>query len=506
MIPIHLDRETQKPLYAQIRDALKQAMRSDSLKPGDQLPTVAALAASLGVTQTTVRRAYEDLTKDRSVFCHVGRGTFVCDPQAQEKETEPARAPAEPLDPEFRRAARRLRMGIAKSLDNLLALQQKPGLIQFTSGSPPAEILPEGFLEEPVLQALREVPEVYRACGEFSGLYGLRQVLAERFSRSGRRVTPDMVLITSGSQQALSLVAQSLLGGDRRIVCETPCYTGVPNAFEALGHWVESVPRDQEGPLPERLARFAGGGRVLLYLCPFLHNPMGTDLSPARRRVVLDWAGENDALLLSDEIFQDLRFEGPPPPSLLAEYGPERTIMVGSLSKSFFSGLRIGWLVSDPERVRGLGALKKTADLGCPPLMQGLALVLLESGQYDAHVDKVREIYRRRRDAAVSALARHMPAGVSWTEPAGGFNMWVELPAGFSSIALYFLALEQGVSFIPGPYMDLDHRYVNAFRLSYGGVEVEQIQEGVELLALAVKALLKQAPGDPGLGGLGDFL
>ena len=230
-----------------------------------------------------------------------------------------------------------------------------------------------------------------------------------------------------------------------------------------------------------------------------------TDLSPARRKVPVDWAKVNNALVVADEIFRDLRFEDAAPPDLFSELGDQQTVAISSLSKSFMPGLRVGWLLTNPERVRSLSALKRAMDLACPPFMQGVALSLLRSGEYDAHLQRVRDVYRVRRDTALEAFTRYMPDSVSWTMSQGGFQMWVELPAGYSSIALFLLAIERGVAFIPGPMQDLNHRFMQAFRFCYGTVEPEQITEGVELLADAVDELLQGPPGDSGLSGLGDF-
>ncbi|MCP4690837.1 MAG: PLP-dependent aminotransferase family protein [Desulfobacterales bacterium] len=469
------------------------------------------MARDLGVTQTTIRRAFEDLTKAGLVDSHVGRGTFVLDREAAVEEpgagaVQHARASADPVDPEFMLAARRLRMGIAKSLDALTVLTERPGLIHFTSGVPDPALASDGVLERLTRDAFKAGQRLYSEYIPPPGLRELREALAERFRQSGREVTPDQILITSGSQQAISILAQSALESRRRVICETPCYMGIPKAFGALGHWVESVPRDIEGPLPERLNRFRDGAPSVLYLCPELHNPMGVDISPARRAMLLDWTREQKALLIADEIFHDLYFEAPDAPGLLTEVGPDQTVVIGSLSKSFMCGLRIGWMVSSAERIQSMGVLKRAMDIGCPSLMQGIALSLLRTGEYDVHLEKARRHYQDRRDAMLKALKLHMPEGVVWTTPKGGFHMWVELPAGYSSIVLFLLAIERGVAFFPGPQMDIDHRFVNAFRLSYGSLEINQIQEGIELLGGAVKDLLKDPPSDPGLSGLGDFI
>jgi 2-aminoadipate transaminase len=512
MIEITVDKKAEKPLYAQIRDVLQTAIQEETLKPGDRLPTVSAFAKEVGVTQATIRRAIEDLVKAGYVVSHVGRGTFVCTPEESFADQEPAvrispgfNAAAEPTNPEAALAARRLRMGIARSLQELMALAKRPGLIRFTGGIPDPQTIRDGLLETLVHDALQAGQRVYQEYNDVMGIRALREAIAQRFCKNGIQVSPDQILITSGSQQAVALLAQAASENHQRVICETPCYTGITNAFGAFGHWVETVVRDSEGPLPERLQRFRDGKPSLFYLCPKLHNPMGTDINPERRAVLVDWAREQNTVLVADEIFHDLRFEEPSPPSLLTEIGVQQAIVIGSLSKSFMTGLRIGWLVANPERVHSLVALKRAMDIACPPFMQGIALSLLRTGEYDAHLQKVREHYRLRRDTALQALEHFMPDGVSWTVPQGGFQMWVELPAGYSSIALFLLAIERGVAFIPGPMQDINHRFTHAFRFCYGSVEPEQITEGIELLADAVKELLEEPPGDSGLSGLGDF-
>ena len=509
MIDIKIDKNSEQPLYAQIRDALQRAVQGGILKVGDRLPTVMAFAEQIGVTQATIRRAFEDLSKAGLIMSHVGRGTFVSDPEAAASQnatgTASKAAPAELSSPESVLAARRLRMGVARSLNELMALAKRPGLIQFTRGVPEGSTLRDGVLKELVADALQAGQEKFSGYGDPCGMPELRAEIARRESKDGLHIAPEQVLITSGSQQAIALLSQAAAENQQRVICETPCYRGVTNAFGAFGHWVETVTRDQEGPLPDRLQRFRDQKPSLFYLCPTLHNPMGTDISPERRKALLEWAGEQKTLIVSDEIYHDLRIEGMPQKSFLASPGVEQTIIIDSLSKTFMGGLRVGWLISNTERVRSLSTLKRAMDIACPLLMQGIALSLLRSGEYDTHIRQVKDYYRKRRDLTLEALQRCMPEGVSWTRPQGGFQMWIELPPGYSSVALFLLAIERGVAFIPGPIQDINHRFMSAFRLCYGFVEPEQITEGIELLADAVNELLKSPPGESGLSGLGDF-
>ncbi len=269
--PLALDRRSDTPLYAQLRERLADEIRSGRLKPGERLPAVVELARRLGVTQSTVTRAFTDLAAAGWLESHVGRGTFV---RPAEPRPGPAgrpgpapsfqRSPVEPVDPEFALAARRLRMGVARSLEALSVLAQGPGLIDLTSGIPDPAIARPDILGRMANEALRAGQEPYQGYGWHQGMPGLREEIAKRQDPSGRRLSAENVLVTSGSQQAISLLAQSALEQNLRIVCEVPCYPGIANAFGAVGHWVESVPRDAHGPLPDRL-RPLGGSRQRLF-------------------------------------------------------------------------------------------------------------------------------------------------------------------------------------------------------------------------------------------------
>jgi len=501
-ISFELDRESETPLYAQIRDRISAAIDAEVLRPGDRIPAVTTLAEQLGVTASTVLRAFEDLVRDRLLVARVGRGTFVTErPCESGRQRTVGSGPGSPVpraaadDTEHATEVRRLRMGASSSLDALMTLTERPGLIRFTSGVPDPALVEDGLLRRLTQEVASGDEDPFKGYSPPGGMPELREAVAERLRSAGPSIGPEQVLITSGSQQAIAILAQSALESGRRVVVEMPCYMGIPRAFGAVGHWVETVTRDAEGPLPDDLAACSRPEQPpLLYLCPELHNPQGTDLSPSRREVLGRWATEQDALLVADEIFHDLRFEGSAPPSLLTGDTAGRTVVVGSLSKSFMCGLRIGWLVADREQVRSLIALKRAMDIGCPPLTQAIAARLLRSGAYDTHLEQVRTAYRERRDATIEALEAQMPDGVTWTRPPGGFHMWLELPEGHSSVALLLLAVERGVAFIPGPQLDVDHRFTAGLRLSYGSLEPGQIADGIERLAGAVRRLLRHTP------------
>lgn len=512
-----IDRDLDIPLYIQIRDNIEKAIQAGDLKPGDKLPSVSCLSKDIGVTQATIRRALQDLVDAGQTECHVGRGTFIRDVQnSSVKQSDPestgvtgdAEQDASSGHSFYRpreHAARRLRTGVSKALYDIMPLAHKPGIIALTKGIPDDKLMPRGFLEEMCQQALAKGSDNYVTATVPQGMYELREEIARRASEDGSQVTPGMVLITNGVTQAISLIGQSAIERRHEIVCETPCFQGIPNSFTAMGHWVETVQRDEQGPIVQQLERFADRKPRMFYCCPYVHNPMGTDLNPERYRHIVDWAKRTGSVVIADEIFKDLKFSGNLQPSLLKELGADQTIVVSSMSKSIMTGLRVGWIISSPQRIQELTQLKGLMDHSTPALIQGIALSIFRSGKFDEHTRLMQDVYRSRMETLLKSLKKLMPKGVSWSMPEGGFSILLELPSGYSSVALLLSAIDKGVSFIPGPLFDIDHRYVHGMRISTAFSDEHQIKEGVELLANAIEDFIGVPPYGTGLSGLGGF-
>ncbi|MFT5726289.1 MAG: 2-aminoadipate transaminase [Desulforhopalus sp.] len=508
-----IDKKSDVPLYMQIRSIIEKGIEDGHLKPGDRLPSVIDLAKLIGVTQATVRRALKDLRVTGHTSCHVGRGTFVQDPANSQDGAERTqqtshnaftpRIAEQNNSLEF--AARRLRMGVGKALTDIMSLASKPGILQLTKGVPDPQFLSDNFLGEVFEETLaRDAKTLYEQTDPL-GRYDLRQEIASRFSQENGFVGPDQVLITNGSMQATTLVAQANLDMQYKVLSETPCFKGVTDSFTALGQWVETISRDYEGGMAPLPPREGGANPYLLHLCPYAHNPTGTHLSSERYQTLVDWAKGTSSILVADELFKDLSFTAQVQPSLYRALGPEQTIIISSLSKSIMTGLRLGWIISSRERIQQLGQLKRLMDHSCPTLVQGLAHTIFTSGRYDSHTDKMRTIYAARCEVMMDSLEKYMPQAVQWSIPEGGFSLMLTLPAGYSSVALFLKAIDRGVSFLPGPLFDIDQRFVHCFRISYACIDEEQIKEGVELLSGAVEELLRRPPGDSGLSGLGSF-
>lgn len=514
-----IDRDLDIPLYIQIRDNIARAIGEGQLQPGDRLPSVSALAKEIGVTQATIRRALQDLGDAGHTCCYVGRGTFIRDAGDTDERiavvgdnSRSGAMVAEPRDgrsgaPDRSRehAARRLRNGVSKALYDIMPLAHKPGIIALTKGIPDEKMIPAGFLEEVCQQTVQNGAVQYIQATEPAGRYELREEIARRASENGTPVTPDMVMITNGVMQAIALIAQHGIERQPEIICETPCFQGIPSSFAAMGHWVETVQRDEEGPRVEQLERFVEKRAAMLYVCPYAHNPTGTDLSEERYTYLVEWAKKTGSVVIADEIFKELRFSDTVQPSLLKALGGEQCIVVSSLSKSIMPGLRIGWIITSAQRIQELVQLKRLMDNSSPAFVQGMALSIFSSGKFDTHTGKMRQVYRSRMNTLLKSLKKLMPSGVRWSQPDGGFSILMELPRGYSSVALLLSAIDMGVSFLPGPLFDIDQRYVHGLRLSTAWSDEHQIREGVELLAKAIEDFIAEPACDTGLSGLGGF-
>lgn len=497
------------PIWKRLDASVRAAIEKGSLRPGDRLPSAADVATALRINKLTVVKAFRGLMDAGLVRAHVGRGTFVSDGRPAAKSKRPAsgetaergaaaRAAGPSAASDASRALRRVREGYAKSLRDLTRLERKPGTIDLVGGVPSPESVDEALLEKLTREVLANDPRRLYAYGGESGLPELRKAIAAMLAASGIEVNAEQVLVTNGSQQAVSLVAAWARDEERAFVGETPTFIGVPQAFLLFGHAVSTVPWDDEGIDVAQL-RAAAPTRPLLHTCPDFQNPTGRTMTLARRRDLVAWAEATDAVVLEDAIVRDLRFEGETLPSLFSLLPPGRRILVGSVSKSFMTGLRVGYLVADAPFIEALRPFKRAMDLGSPSLVQAIAAAFLEDG-YAAHVAKMRATYRERRDALAEALAREMPEGTTFTRPSGGFQLWVTPPDGTSSVDLYLRGLAHGVAIGPGPVHDIDGRFADSFRCGYARATPDELREGVRRIARAHADLRARRPSSsPGV-------
>lgn len=369
------------------------------------------------------------------------------------------------------------------------SLVQGRDVVSLAAGWPSPESFPVELLDELVGDAMAEAGREMLQYGSTVGLQSLRESLAARTAeRTGVDVAAENVLVTAGSQQGLYLLSRAFVDDGTEIAVGAPTYVA---ALTAFGSYREpallEVSLDDDGLDVARLEDLLDDHDPrFVYAVPTFQNPTGVTMSAERRRRLAELAREHDFLVVEDGPYDDLCFEGEPPAPI---YGaaPERTVYLGTFSKVLAPGLRIGWLVAPADVVRKLELVKQPVDLHANTFGQHVAVRYLASGAIDDQVAHIRELYRRRRDVALEALAASMPDGVEWTRPAGGMFVWVTLPSGYDARAMLPTAVDEGVAYVPGGPFYAGDGAPNTLRLTYSFADEGDLRTGIERLAETVR-------------------
>lgn len=412
------------------------------------------------------------------------------------------------VDPHAGRYARRARGLQASEVRALFAVAARPDVISLAGGMPFVQALPE----EDVLSVVRRVLEGRAGTalqyGGGPGHPALRRRLAELMAAEGVDADPEDIVVTNGAQQALDLIGKVLIDPGDEIVVEAPAYVGALSAFAAYEPRFLTVPLDEEGMVVDALRDLlvAGARPKFVYTVPDFHNPAGVTMSLERRQALVALCREAGIPIVEDDPYAMLRFEGPALPRLRA-LDPEGVIYLGTLSKIFSPGVRIGWALAPPGLLQRLVLAKEAADLCSSSFMQLVAEGWLADGRWREHLASLVAIYRGRRDAMLAALDAHLAPVATWTRPAGGFYVWVQVPAHLDTAALLAAAVERRVAYVPGTAFYPDGRGRDRMRLSFCYPSEERIREGVrrlgELLAdeEALYRSMSAGPADPRADG-----
>ncbi|MEU9213586.1 PLP-dependent aminotransferase family protein [Streptomyces sp. NPDC048415] len=318
---------------------------------------------------------------------------------------------------------------------------------------------------------------------------GLRAALAERTSVRGLPTGADDVLVTTGSQQALSLLATAMLEPGDTVLVENPCYLAALQAFAFAGARVVAVPGDEDGIDPAALEELVVRERPkLLYTVPTFQNPTGRTLPGARRAAVASVAARRGMWIVEDDPYGELRFEGERVPWIASYAGAEdRTVLLGSFSKVMAPGMRLGWLRAPAALRRACVVAKQAADLHTPTVNQLAAARYLADRDLDAHVVRVAGVYRERRDAMLAGLAGALPAGSTWTRPEGGMFLWARLPESYDTTALLPRVLRQDVAYVPGAPFYAGAPDASTLRLCFVTQTPDEIGEGLRRLGKGLR-------------------
>jgi len=377
--------------------------------------------------------------------------------------------------------------GLIKSSEirDLMSVTGRSDIISFAGGLPFIEGLPPEDIAGVMSEVLSGGYAQALQYGETEGMEPLREQLVEVMAAEGVKAEPEHLQVTTGSQQALDLLGRIFINPGDAIVMEGPTYVGALAAFRPNGPKIISVPLDTEGMridvLRDELERMGEARPKFIYTVPSFHNPAGVTMKESRRDELLSIAREYEVLIIEDNPYGLLRFEGEPVTPLAAR-DPSRVIYLETLSKIISPGIRLGWVFGPSPITERVAVLKQGADLCTGNLSQMFATVYLAKGLWKKNLEALKVIYRSRRDAMTGALAEHFPEGSSWTDPQGGLFIWVTLPEYLNTEKMLPMAIESKVAFVPGPAFYADRSGANRMRLNFSYSSEDLIEEGIARL------------------------
>ncbi len=400
-----------------------------------------------------------------------------------------------PADAFAERYAARIAGMTVSEVRALFAVAARPEVISLAGGMPFVQALPSDEVLRVVSEVVAERATVALQYGAGSGQEGLKVRLAELMAEQGIEADPADVLVTVGAQQALDLVGKLFIDPGDPIAVEAPSYVGALSAFSVYEPRYLQVPLDEHGLRVDELEdALRGGARPsFLYVCPNYHNPAGVTLSTDRRNRLVEVCRSYGVPIVEDDPYGMLRFEGEPLPSLRS-LDPGNVIYLGTLSKVFCPGIRVGWTLAPPEATGQLVLLKEAADLCSSNLNMLVAETwLADRGRWTGTLASLVDVYRSRRDACLASLERHFPAGATWTRPGGGFYVWVTVPDADTK-ALLPAAVDRGVAYVPGTAFYPDGSGRDRLRLAFCYPPEDAIEEGVRRLGELLTELPAPSP------------
>jgi len=394
------------------------------------------------------------------------------------------------------RYAQRTKSVKSSIIRELLKLTQRPEVISFAGGLPAPEVFPVARFQEACQRVLATQATTALQYGPTEGYRPLRELIVAQMGRYGIVATVDNILITSGSQQALDLIAKLLINRGDRILVESPTYLGALQAFDLMGAEYVTVPVDDDGLQTCNMEQALRSGPKFMYILPNFQNPGGVTLSRKRRDELVELSDRYGIPIIEDDPYGQLRYEGEhisplvvlDRTNLLRDNGYKlgNVIYLSTFSKVLAPGLRVAWIVAPPDVIAKLVQIKQSTDLHTSTFTQMVVYEAARDGFIDEHVKLIRATYKVRRDAMLSALNDFFPPEVSWTHPHGGLFLWVTMPPGVDSSRLLELALRQNVAFVPGEPFYPNGDTGSHMRLNFSNAAPEQIREGIRRLSIAV--------------------
>jgi 2-aminoadipate transaminase len=388
--------------------------------------------------------------------------------------------------------ASRTKVMKSSAMRDLMAVTARPEIISLAGGLPDTSTFPPDTFAAVAQRIATESCAKALQYGPTEGLQETKECIGEVMAAEGMQVDAEDMLVTTGGQQVIDLVTKTLIDPGDVVVAEGPTYPGAASVFTAYEADVVQIDMDSDGMrvdlLEETLDRLDRDGRrpKFIYTVPSFQNPAGVTMSQPRRKRLVEVAHERELLVLEDNPYGLLRYEGEPPTPLLSLDGGVYVMYLGTFSKILSPGIRLGWVVAPPPVLEKINLGKQAADLCTSTLSQLMVQAYFAEGRWRDYVESLTEIYRARRDTMLDALADHFPPQADWTRPSGGLFVWATLPDFIDTTDLLARALRENVAFVPGEAAFLDGRGRNAMRLNFSGSDEQAIREGIRRIGEVV--------------------
>jgi 2-aminoadipate transaminase len=417
---------------------------------------------------------------------------------------------------EQRYAQRTQRMG-SSAIRELLKLTELPDIISFAGGLPAPELFPVDAFKAAADRVLSCYGHKALQYSLTEGFRPLREFIVQKMARYGIQASPENVLLTSGSQQALDLIGKVLINPGDQILTERPTYLGALQAWRAYQAEFVSVPIDDDGLQVALLEESLRCGPKFMYILPNFQNPAGVTLSAERRQTLIAAADHYGIPIIEDDPYGELRYEGDHLPSLVVldcnklngvrapengngqvgGYCQGNVIYLSTFSKTLAPGLRLGWIVAPVEVIRRCVMAKQGMDLHTSTFVQMVAYEVAKDGFLEEHVRAIRQVYQERRDIMLSAMERYFPTEVQWTRPQGGLFLWATLPGTLNAAEVLKKAVEHKVAFVPGTAFYPGDGGQSTCRFNFSNARPEHIEEGIRRLGRVLQMALEEERGQP---------
>ncbi len=484
---IPLDRQAKQPIYLQIRDRIHHLIHTGHLPPDSQLPSIRALAQTANVNKLTVIEAYSVLEADGLVRAKQGAGFFI-----NSAKSAAASPPLPSSSPSSSRAERSgsfnpaqqviIPTGGTHSFPEIyyatIAAHSQPDVIDFSVGFP--QPIDADDFQRVARRAMKDSDVFFRK-GDPKGDIELRRQISQLLMQQGLEISPENLIVTSGSMQALSLLADHFIQPGDRVVIEAPTYHGFLSILQQHSAQIIGIPMTATGINLDLLAQYLESHRPkLIYTISTLHNPTGITTSVSHRRELLALAQQYDCLVIEDNAYEPLSFETTPPP-IKAFDATDQVIYVGTFSKTLMPGLRVGYMTITGEQNKALTERKLLHDFHISNASQAIVKEYLASGHYRRRLKRIRAVHRERRGYMIDLLSCYFPSTVTWTRPAGGTFLWIQLPDTISVDEVTTAAAAQNVLLGSGAAFFPSQQGYPALHLNFS-LPPEQTKQGICVL------------------------